>query len=196
MGSSTETAMNTYLICLLLLSVPAWLWGQNLYFTQSGRISFFSSTPVEDIQAENTKVNSVLNIETGALSFRVPIRNFEFPNKLMQEHFNENYLETHKYPTSDFKGRIMDFKSINLKTPGTYHVSVTGELTLHGVTRTVTERGTLTVRPDGQIVAQAKFPVLLKDYKIKIPKLVVANIAEEVEVKADLLYAPYTKTEP
>ncbi len=180
----------------LLVVLPLLLDAQPLYYTQNGKISFFSSTPVEDIQAENTQVNSVLNVETGALSFRVPVRQFQFPNKLMQEHFNENYLETHKYPTSDFKGRIMDFKRIDLQTPGTYQVSVTGELTIHGVTRTVTERGTLAVRPDGQIAAQAQFPVLLKDYKIKIPKLVVANIAEQVAVKADLLYAPYTPTEP
>lgn len=177
------------LFCAFSLNLSA----QKLFFTQNGKISFFSTTPVEDIQAENAKVNSVLNAETGALSFKLPVSKFEFPNKLMQEHFNENYLETEKYPTSEFKGRIMDFKSLDLSKPGVYNVSVTGELTIHGVTRTVTERGTLEVLPDGQIRAKAKFPVALKDYKIKIPSIVVSNIAEVVEVSCDLLYAPYQK---
>ena len=92
------------LILSLHLLTP--LLAKEIYFTRTGFVSFFSSTPVEDIQAKNNQTSCILDLETGKTSFRIPIRGFEFPNALMQEHFNENYLESEKYPNASFNGKI------------------------------------------------------------------------------------------
>lgn len=146
-----------------------------------GQITFFSEAPLENIKAENSAVRSILNLPTQELAITVTIRQFKFEKKLMQEHFNDKYMESHKYPTATFTGRLENF---NLGQR-TQTVRASGKLTIHGVIREVNIPGTVDIDGD-KIVLNAKFSVRVEDYKIKIPKLLWQNIAEEVEVTVAL----------
>ena len=110
----------------------------------------------------------------------------------MQEHFNENYMESDKLPKATFKGAVLNMKDIDVKKDGVYNVDVKGDLTIHGVTKNVTEKGTLEVK-GGKINASSKFHVIPEDYDIKIPSLVKEKIAKELEVTVELNYEPLTK---
>jgi hypothetical protein len=151
------------------------------YSTKNGKISFFSETSVEKIEARNNQVNSALDITTGDFVFKVLIRGFEFERALMQEHFNENYLESDKYPNSIFKGKITNVKDINFSKDGKYNTTVEGDLTIHNVTKKVSVKGTIEVKA-GDILADAKFIILLKDYNVKIPNTVINSISETLEI--------------
>lgn len=174
----------------LLLFIPVALNAQQRYIARNGHISFFSHAPIEDIEANNNAVSSVLS--KGEIAFEAPIKSFEFKKELMQEHFNENYLESDKYPKATFKGTIINFNKIDLKKNGTYPVEVDGDITIHGVTNKVKTKGTLTVK-DNNIRAQSSFPIVLKDYNISIPTLIIEKLAEVVQVTVDITYQPYTK---
>jgi hypothetical protein len=155
------------------------------YATKNGKISFFSQTPVEKIEAHNNQANSALDISNGDFVFKVLIKGFEFEKALMQEHFNENYLESEKYPNSIFKGKITNLKDINFSKDGKYNVIVEGDLTIHNVTQKVSVKGTIEVK-DGTILASTKFNVLLKDYNIKIPNTVINSISQSQEITVNV----------
>lgn len=161
----------------LMALIPLAGMGQK-FLTKTGKISFFSSTPMENIEAHNQQVNVSVDLSDGTMQFKVLIKSFVFEKALMQEHFNENYMESDTYPTSTFKGTIKDFKKIDLSKNGVYKVEVTGDLTIHGVTRTVTTKGTIEVK-GGVLVGTSDFKIKLTDYKVKRPKAV----AEEIEIK-------------
>ena len=165
-------------------------WGQK-YFTREGKISFFSETPVENIEAHNQKATCVVDFTSGQMEFAVLIKAFQFEKALMQEHFNENYLESTKYPKATFKGTIQDAGKIDLEKDGAYPVVVKGDLTIHGVTKAVSANGQIVVK-NGAIAANSTFNIAPEDYAIKIPAVVRDNIAKivKVVVKADL--QPYT----
>ena len=165
---------------------------QEMYFTKNGHVDFFSSTPMEDIKADNNKVTSVLNVTNGDIEFSMLIMAFQFEKSLMQEHFNENYMESSTYPKSTFKGKITNFDAINLKADGTYPVEVAGKLTIHGVTKDVRTNGTFTVK-EGKIKAVSSFTVKPEDFNISIPNLVREKIAKEIKVNVDNTYEPYVK---
>jgi polyisoprenoid-binding protein YceI len=175
------------IITLALISLSASVFSQDTYFTRNGAITFFSSTPVEDIKAENFSVNAVFDAKTGNLEFSLLMKSFNFKKALMQEHFNENYVESDKFPKCTFKGKIADISSVNLSKDGTYPVKVTGDMTLHGVTKPVSADGTLTVK-EGKVLASSAFKIKPEDYNIEIPSVVRDKIAKELEVtvKADL----------
>lgn len=156
------------------------------FLTKNGKISFFSKTPVENIEAHNKQVNSVLDIETGDFGFKVVMKSFEFEKALMQEHFNENYVESDVFPTAGFKGKITNLKDVNLSKSGSYKVTVEGDLTIHGVTKKVKESGTLEVKGD-KIEGKSKFSVKPADYGIRIPGAVAKNIAESLEITVDVM---------
>jgi hypothetical protein len=156
------------------------------YVATEGVITFFSSATLEDIKADNKKISSLFNTATKEIAFSVPINQFQFEKKLMQEHFNDKYMESHKYPKSTFAGKLENF---NEAGKGVQRVQAVGKLTIHGVTKQVTIPGTVEGKPDG-LVMKAKFIVRLADYKVKIPKVLWQNIAEEVEVTVDLTYKP------
>jgi polyisoprenoid-binding protein YceI len=156
-------------------------------YTKNGNISFFSATKMENIKADNNQVMSVLNTATGELQFSVIIKNFHFEKALMEEHFNENYLESSKYPKAVFKGIINAINTVNFTTDGSYPVQAIGELTLHGVTNKLAVKATLVIKA-GKIAGQSTFMIALADYKIQVPKLVEANIAKTIEVKVNCLY--------
>jgi polyisoprenoid-binding protein YceI len=159
---------------------------QKLY-TKNGHISFFSKTSMENIQADNNQVMSVLNTQSGELQFSVIIKSFHFEKALMEEHFNENYMESDKYPKSTFKGTIAGIGKVNFTTDGSYPVTVNGDLYMHGATNKVSAKGVISIK-GGKITATSTFTVALADYKITVPKLVEANIAKTIEIKVDCLY--------
>jgi len=156
------------------------------YLTKNGNISFYSETPVEDIEAHNQQVNCALDAETGDLVFKILIKSFEFEKALMQEHFNENYLESDSYPNSTFKGKVTNLDAIDFDRDGKYEALIEGNLTIHGVTNPVKEKGVFIVK-EGTVNALAKFTLHVQDYGIKIPKTVVEKIAKEIEIDVDLL---------
>ena len=162
------------------------------YITRSGKISFFSKAPVENIEAHNNEVTSILNTATGEIAFNALIKSFKFKKALMEEHFNENYMESNTFPKGTFKGNITDAGKINFTKDGTYNVTVKGDLTIHGVTKNIEVPGTITVS-QGNISAGSKFNVRVKDYNIKIPSTVVNNIAETISISIDCKYEPYKK---
>mgnify|MGYP001168719566 CR=1 FL=1 len=181
--------MKTILSLLsLLLAISS--FGQTVFIDKSGKISFYSEAPLENIEAKHTGVNAILNTSTNEIAFIVPIRGFNFEKELMQEHFNEKYLESDKYPNASYKGNIVD--SIDWSVPGTYTVSTTGTFSLHGVEKEINEKGAFTV--DGnKINLQSQFKIAIADYNISIPKLLFQNIADTVLVTLNSDFEPFKK---
>lgn len=153
-------------------------------------VSFFSKSPLEDIDATNKKATLVLNTATNDIQAGITMTYFKFPKPLMEEHFNENYVESEKYPTCIFKGKIND--KVDWTRDGENKVTVTGKLTLHGVTRDVTIEGTITKKGE-QLMLNAKFKIRVADYNIKVPSLYVQNIAEVVDVTVVSTMSPFVK---
>jgi hypothetical protein len=162
---------------------------QDKYFTKSGKINFYSVAPLEDIEAKHKSAVAVLDTKTGTLQFSALIKGFEFENEEMQQHFNEDYLESDKYPKSEFKGNLMNNAAVNYQKPGTYPVQVKGTLTIHGITKEVQTPGTIKVDGDG-LKAVATFNVQVADYNIKIPSLVKDKIAKSVKITIDTKLDP------
>ena len=159
------------------------------YITKNGYIGFFSHTPMEDVKADNNQVASVLDISTGEIVFQVLIKSFHFDRALMEEHFNENYMESDKIPKSSFKGKITNLSSVDFRKNGTYEVTVEGELTIHDVTNKISTKGTVEI-VSGGINANSKFNIVPEDYKIDIPGLVREKIAKNMEVTVTMKYTP------
>lgn len=154
---------------------------------RNGHVSFYSDAALEKIEGHNHKAASTLNTTTGAISFKMNIKAFEFKQALLQEHFNENYMESATYPYSTFKGQITDLSKVNFSKDGTYNVNVKGDLTIHGVTKNQTVPGQITVK-NGKLSAKATFTVAVADYGITIPALVKDKIAKEVKITVDTQY--------
>ena len=162
-------------ICLFLICFSV---NAQQYLAKDGTISFFSKAPVEDISAINNKVSAVYDAKTKALAFQLNIIDFIFPKSLMQEHFNENYMESDIFPTSTFVGKVVSHKN------GVANVE--GKLTIHGEANTISVAGDLQVNDNVASISAVKFSVKLKDYKIIVPRIVMYNIAEEIEIKVNI----------
>jgi len=171
-----------FLLALLFIGFQS---NAQLFITTTGEVSFFSKTPMEDIEAVNKNVSSIINTSTNEVAVQMRITNFVFPNKLMQEHFNENYLESEKFPSATFKGKIKE--SVDLTVPGTYPISSVGSATIHGVNRPIELKGTI-VSTGSSLALTCQFDVKLVDYKIDIPKIVFAKIAEVIKVSSKFNY--------
>jgi len=178
------------LFCAILAGFS--LHAQDRYFTKTGHIDFFSSTPIEDIKAANDQVTSFLDIRTGEMVFSVLMRSFTFDKALMQEHFNENYVESDKFPKASFEGKIMGPGKIQWDKPGAVTVTVKGKLTIHGVSREIEESGTFTVEA-GKISGKSVFKLKPEDYGILIPQIMRKNIAEQMTITVLMYYLPYKK---
>ena len=159
------------------------------YMTKTGYIGFFSHTPMEVIKADNNQVVGILDISTGEVVFQALINSFHFDRALMEEHFNENYMESDKFPKSVFKGKITNPVSLDLSKNGKYEVTVEGVLTIHDVTNKISVKGTLEVNSDG-INANAKFNIVPEDYKIVIPSVVREKIDKTLEATVSMKYSP------
>lgn len=163
---------------------------QPIYTTDSSRVSFFSATPVENISAVNSASTSLLNVAKKEIVFRVPISGFKFEKPLMQEHFNENYMESEKFPYATFKGKLSD--TLDLTKDTIYNVRATGMMNIHGQDRAESFSGIMVCKK-GRATLMCDFAVALRDYQIKVPKVVFANIAEVIEVKTYFEFKPYEK---
>ncbi len=169
---------------VLLMAVPTYA---QRYITKNGYISFYAATKLETIEAKNNQVDCALDTHSGFFVVKALMRSFIFERALMQEHFNEEYVESDKYPDATFIGKVENMKDIDFSKPGTYPAVITGKLTIRGVTNTLTAHGTFTVA-NGKIVGDAKFPITIGDYGISIPAPVVGKIAKSflVTVKVNL----------
>ncbi|MGB3589945.1 MAG: YceI family protein [Tunicatimonas sp.] len=176
------------IICITWLLSHS-LLAQDKFITQTGYTKFFSSAPLEDIEAHNNQVQSVIDFTKQEVVVSMDMQAFEFDKSLMQEHFNENYVESEKYPKAIFKGTFTNGSTIDPTKNGEYAVAVEGTMTIHGVTQPVTTEGTIIVNGPS-INAKTKFIVKVADHDIDIPKIVFHNIAEEVEVTVDIKYSP------
>jgi hypothetical protein len=156
-------------------------FSQPKYFTKTGKISFYSKSSMENIEAVNTKVVSVWDVASGQIEFAVLLKGFEFEKALMQEHFNENYVESDKYPKALFKGVIENSKNIQLTNDNVATVKVNGTLTLHGVTNPINTSAVITVK-GGVVAASCNFIITLADYKISIPSLVAEKINKKIAI--------------
>lgn len=157
---------------------------QDKFYTKTGKVSLYSSTSMETIEAVNKSTVALLDIKTGDLQFVVLPKGFEFRKALMQEHFNSDYVESDKYPRSEFKGQVTNNSDVNYSKDGTYNVKVKGKLTLHNVTNDVEATGTITVK-DGKLQANSVFNILLPDYKISVPRMVRNNIDDKIKITVD-----------
>jgi polyisoprenoid-binding protein YceI len=165
---------------------------QDRLVSRNAAISFYSKTELENIEAQSQSAVSVLDKKTGQLEFSVLIKSFLFQKALMQEHFNENYLESDKFPKSTFKGRIEDLSKIDFTRDGNYRVSVSGQLTIHGEARPVNGPASFTIA-NGSALALAEFNINLSDYKITIPALVKDKISQSVKIA---IKVKYTQLQP
>jgi len=160
-------------------------FSQAKLFTKTGNITFHSSAALEKIEATNNKVLSVWIPADGKIEFSVLMKGFEFEKALMQEHFNDDYVESDKYPKTTFKGTVEGSKNISLATDGNYPVKVNGSLTMHGVTRQISTPATIKVK-NGVASATASFTLLLADYNIKIPSIVADNVSKQILVVVNI----------
>jgi polyisoprenoid-binding protein YceI len=162
-----------------------------VYYTKTGVVSFHSHTAVEDIKAENFESVSFLDATKGELRFQLLIKGFKFPKATMQDHFNSpNYMDSDKFPKSEFKGTIVNLKAVDFKKDGTYKVEVEGDLTLHGETKKVKHPGTIVIK-NGKPSAHATFRINRTDFGVKVPAFSAAKIAEEIDITVKCDYEPY-----
>jgi hypothetical protein len=180
--------MRKILIIALLSLINFTAVPQSSYITREGTISFYSSAPLEDIDAVNNRVQAVLDASSGEIAIRMRIEDFIFRMALMQRHFNERFMNSDQYPESVFSGHIRDFNEL-IVTSRNENVVVNGELTIRGITRNVEINGTIE-RSGPHLVCNATFPVRIEDYDIRIPRLLIRNIAEVVEVTVNMRLAP------
>ena len=179
--------MKIYLLLAVLLASVCG-FSQKRYFTKTGHISFTAGTALEDIDGDNKAASSVFDAATGQIEYAVLIKGFEFKRALMQEHFNENYLESDKYPKSVFKGKIVNLDKINFQKDGTYQATIKGTLEIHGTKKEIETSGTMKVNGE-TVQAIAAFTVLLSDYNISIPGLVKDKISKTATVKVNCSYS-------
>ena len=172
-------------LVLLFTSVTA----QDKYYTKSGKIHFVSQGVIETIEAQHKSVTCVLDTKTGNIQFSVLLKGFEFRKALMQEHFNEDYVESDKYPRSEFRGQITNNGDINYSKDGEYDAKVKGMLSLHGETREIEASGKIIIK-NGKVQADAEFNIQMSDYKISIPSLVKQNMSNTIKISTDCTLEP------
>ena len=159
------------------------------YTTAGGQATLFSTAPLEDIEALNARVAAIFDLNSGQMAFSMLMKDFQFKNSLMQEHFNENYAESDKYPRARFTGALVTMPTEDQLRSGPQPVYVQGVLTIHNVKRKVRVPGTLQLRGN-DLVVTSKFAVAPADYRIKIPALVRNNIAKSIDVSVILSCQP------
>lgn len=158
---------------------------QKIYSTKTGSISFFSNAPLQDIEAKTTEVESKL-AANGQIVFTLLVKGFQFDNQKMEDDFNEDYMESSKYPKASFKGNITNISEINFSKDGTYPAKVRGELTIHGVTKEVAADGIIEVK-GAKVIARSKFEVAVRDFNIG-GALIGKKIANTIAITVNCEY--------
>jgi hypothetical protein len=172
------------LVILLFLSISQHANAQT-YLTRNGFIGFYSKTPLEDIRAENRQAYGIIDVAKKNIAFTLLVKGFTFQKQLMQTHFNENYAESDRYPKASFTGTYTG--DVDVTKNGLYPVRVKGQLTFHGVAKTIEMPANIEVQ-DGMLLGRSEFKLKLKpaDFKIEIPGIVREKIAQEMDVKVDV----------
>jgi hypothetical protein len=177
--------MKTLHLLLIICLLSNGVLGQR-YVSEQNHVSFYSEAPLEDIEAHSYNSKSIIDLETGKIAFSVPIRTFEFEKSLMQQHFNEKFMESAKYPRAKFTGNVEGFN----KEQGKQQVTAKGEIEIHGVTKEITVPGEMEIKGE-QIIVTAEFPLTVADFDIEIPRVVARNISEVVDVTLNFKYEPH-----
>jgi hypothetical protein len=164
-------------------------FAQTIYMTRTGQVSFSSETPIENIDGVNNEVTSMINSTSGEIVFAILVKSFHFEKALMEEHFNENYMESSKLPKSTFQGKITNLSAIDFTKAGTYPATVEGDITIHGVKQHIVSTGIISVK-NTDITVLSTFTIKLEDYKIDIPSLVAEKIAKTITVSVNCAYKP------
>jgi polyisoprenoid-binding protein YceI len=183
--------MKKKILSIILIAAAFTVNAQTKYFTKNGKVYFNATSPLEKIEATNEKAVSIIDASNGTMEFSVLMKAFTFDKALMQEHFNENYVESDKYPKAVFKGNVTNMTTVDLKKDGTYPVKVKGKMTLHGETKDVEADGTLTVKDGGIEAGKSQFKIIPSDYNIEIPSVVKDKIAKEILIDVDVNYELY-----
>jgi len=177
--------MKRIFLFLTVLVLPLQTFAQSLrYKTSTGHIWFTSVSPLETIEAHNRQVIALLDKGSGALAFKVVMKSFEFKKAAMQDHFNAQYLHTDKYPNATFDGKLTDPAAVNYSKDGTYNVEVSGKLTIHGVTKEIKEKGTVSISGK-TLTTKSTFTINLDDYNVSIPSNYVNNISKTITINVD-----------
>ena len=168
-------------LVLLLVMLGPYATGVNeKYITKNGIARFYSKTDLEDIRAENKQVLAIIDPASSSVAVSMLMKGFLFPKALMQTHFNENYIESDKYPKATFEGTYAD--PVDVSRNGTYNLNVKGRLSLHGVTREVSVPASIVVN-EGILSGKTTFQLVPEDFNIEIPSLVRDKIARKVDVE-------------
>ncbi len=177
--------MKSLLVLNLVVLFSVNSTAQTKYYSKAGIISFYSKSSMENIEASNNKLVSIWDVSNGQIEFAVLMKGFEFEKALMQEHFNENYVESSKYPKALFNGTIEKSNAIALLSDNITTVQVKGLLTMHGVTNSVSTTAIITIK-NGVVSAVSKFTIALADYKISIPLLVADKINKTITITINI----------
>ena len=175
--------MKKTIMLFMLLGVVTFSYAQKKKTTTSATITFDATTPKDALpKAENKTVVASLDIKTGAVAFESVVKSFSFGNPMMQEHFNgAPWMDSEKFPKASFKGKITNLAVVNFKKDGTYTADVTGDLTMHGVTKPV--KSTVSVVVKGKSVSTTSdFTVKLSDFGVNGPAIAAGKVAEEPKI--------------
>lgn len=164
-------------------------FSQDKYLTKEGYVSFFSHSLVEDIKADTHQALSIIDTKTGEIAIQLLMKSFFFKKALMQEHFNENYVESNKYPKAKFKGEIINFAELNEEINES---EIKGILTVHGEEKEISTLAIVEIKAE-EITITGEFTVEVADFDIKIPSVVINNIAKTIKISFELHHKPYTK---
>ncbi|TXD59028.1 YceI family protein [Polaribacter sp. IC066] len=176
----------TILCCFLCATMST---GQERYLTKNGTINFFSKAPIENITADNNQVLSIIDATNNQMAISILMKSFLFKKALMQEHFNENYVESDKYPKATFKGDLLNFDAVNETVRV---VKVKGILTIHGISKEITIDANMAKIKEA-ILVDGEFIINLADFEIEIPAVVANNIAKNIRVSFNFNHEPYNK---
>jgi len=180
------TSVSSLIVFVLLIGMTQIVNAQKVFATKSGQIYFNATGALVKIAAVNNQVDSKFVDATGQIIFGVLIKGFKFENQLMEDHFNENYMESTQFPKADFKGYITNIKEINFSKDGSYPIQVEGTLTIHGVAQKTTTKGTLTLA-QGKPTIVGEFNVKIKDYGIS-GMYIGDKIANQAVIKLNCKY--------
>jgi len=183
---SKLTSVFSLIVLILLIGMTQTAHAQKIFATKSGQIYFNATGALVKIAAVNNQVDSKFVDATGQIIFGVLVKGFKFDNQLMEDHFNENYMESTQFPKADFKGYITNIKEINFSKDGAYPIQVDGVLTIHGVSQKTSTKGTLTLA-QGKATIAGDFSVKVKDYGIT-GLYIGEKIASEATIKLNCKY--------
>jgi hypothetical protein len=168
-------------VVVMAFAISAYMPAPRFFKTTEGKINFRSDAPLELIKASSNDLVGVIDTARKGFSFKVPISSFEgFNSRTQREHFNENYMQTEKYPEASFKGKIIE--DVDLTADGVYTVRAKGILNIHGVEKERIIKSDIVVK-NGNVNIKTNFTVLLSDHDIPIPKVVYQKLANEIKVE-------------